>query len=340
MATARECIKKIIDLNSKGRKLIIVDKFVILETYLAEQGITPHIRVTLNQDIVDYSEYFPISLLEGNKQNYYVIIPYIINEKLKELLMAYDYEMITDYCYLQEMHKKISNTSNYWDGFNNRCNWIPENLQVTFAGVNSKVNIGKKVNINGNVEIVIYDNANITIGDNSFIEGKFRLANFSEIKIGKFCGGKFQAVRIGENTKLIIDDRTTFTSSAVIIISDGRVEIGRDCMIAANNTFWCGDGHAIYDVNSGNCINYGEYRENCIKIGDHVWIGTKSLLLSNVNIQSGAIVGAGSVVKGTFPNNCVIAGNPACIKKKDIFWCRDPHGIIKEEEKEYFVKTL
>lgn len=36
------------------------------------------------------------------------------------------------------------------------------------------------------------------------------------------------------------------------------------------------------------------------------------------------MVGLGSIVKGTFPNNCIVAGVPAKIIKKDIAWER-PH---------------
>lgn len=46
-------------------------------------------------------------------------------------------------------------------------------------------------------------------------------------------------------------------------------------------------------------------------IGDNVFIGTNTTILMNTHIGNNSIVGAGSVVHGAFPDNSVIAGNPA-----------------------------
>ena len=46
-------------------------------------------------------------------------------------------------------------------------------------------------------------------------------------------------------------------------------------------------------------------------IGDNVFIGMNSIILMGSQIGNNCIVGAGSVVKGDFPDNSVIAGNPA-----------------------------
>lgn len=48
-----------------------------------------------------------------------------------------------------------------------------------------------------------------------------------------------------------------------------------------------------------------------VKIGDNVFVGVGSVLLPGTSIRSNSIVGAGSVVKGTFPENSVICGVPA-----------------------------
>lgn len=58
---------------------------------------------------------------------------------------------------------------------------------------------------------------------------------------------------------------------------------------------------------------YGEFigEAGITKIGDNVFIGMHSIILMGTHIGSNSIVGAGSVVKGNFPDNVVIAGNPA-----------------------------
>ena len=48
-----------------------------------------------------------------------------------------------------------------------------------------------------------------------------------------------------------------------------------------------------------------------VTIGDHVWIGTRVLILPGVTIGDGAVIGAGSVVTKDVPPNGIVAGNPA-----------------------------
>ncbi len=57
-----------------------------------------------------------------------------------------------------------------------------------------------------------------------------------------------------------------------------------------------------------------------IKIGNHVWIGMRSIILKGVTIGDGSIVAAGSVVVKDVPNNCLVAGNPAKVVKKNVKW--------------------
>lgn len=48
-----------------------------------------------------------------------------------------------------------------------------------------------------------------------------------------------------------------------------------------------------------------------IVVGNNVFIGINCTLLPNTRIGNNCIIGAGSVVRGKFPDNSVIVGNPA-----------------------------
>ena len=46
------------------------------------------------------------------------------------------------------------------------------------------------------------------------------------------------------------------------------------------------------------------------------WIGINVSILAGTEIGKNSVVGANSVVKGKFPDYCVIAGNPARVVKR------------------------
>ena len=53
-----------------------------------------------------------------------------------------------------------------------------------------------------------------------------------------------------------------------------------------------------------------------VMVGDNVWIGRCTTILSGVDIGDNCIIGANSVVTGDIPANCVAAGCPAKVIKR------------------------
>lgn len=106
-----------------------------------------------------------------------------------------------------------------------------------------------------------------------------------------------QGMKIGERCQL---NSIMFSNEPYLI------EIGDDVAIANGVTFITHDGGI-------RCFN--EFLEDDIfgkiKIGNNVLLGENSIILLNTTIGDNCIVGAGSVVRGTFPPNSVIVGNPA-----------------------------
>ena len=52
-----------------------------------------------------------------------------------------------------------------------------------------------------------------------------------------------------------------------------------------------------------------------IVIGENVFIGCNCLILKGTEIGDNTTIGAGSVVTGKIPANCIAAGNPARVIK-------------------------
>lgn len=63
------------------------------------------------------------------------------------------------------------------------------------------------------------------------------------------------------------------------------------------------------------CEHMGKRILAPIVIGNNVFIGARSTILPGTIIGDNVVVGAGSIVKGTIPDNVVVAGNPAKVIK-------------------------
>lgn len=140
------------------------------------------------------------------------------------------------------------------------------------------------------------------------------------------CRGFTATILASQNCKVKIGKGVSTTSKVVIVTAEStNVHIGSDCMIAEDVLIRTDDGHAIYDVRTGDRVN----KSKNIYVGDHVWIGREALLLGGATIGSGSVVGTRTIAKGKYPNNCVIAGSPARVTRRDIAWER-PHTIFNE----------
>jgi acetyltransferase-like isoleucine patch superfamily enzyme len=146
---------------------------------------------------------------------------------------------------------------------------LPTNL---YFGYSSKISIARSVSIGPGVNIIVKDNANLTIGENTY-----------------------------------------FTSDQHIEVVNS-VEIGKNCAISWGVTIIDDDHHQLLDDKKQSKI------DSFVSIKDHVWIGCNVTILKGTRIGNNCVVGAGSIVKGVFPDNVLLAGNPAKIIKQNITW--------------------
>lgn len=96
------------------------------------------------------------------------------------------------------------------------------------------------------------------------------------------------------------------------IYDAGKVLIGDNVMIGPCVTICT----ATHPVKASERINEkGEELSFPITIGDNVWIGGGAFINPGVTIGKGAVVASGAVVTKDVPENALVAGVPAVVKK-------------------------
>lgn len=107
-----------------------------------------------------------------------------------------------------------------------------------------------------------------------------------------------RGLKIGQNCYI---NNVNFSTEPYLIEIGDHVAIaaGTD-LITHDGAIWC------FREELQNADVFGK-----IKLGNNVFIGNNCTILPNTIIGDNCIVGAGSTVRGQFPDNSVIVGNPA-----------------------------
>jgi acetyltransferase-like isoleucine patch superfamily enzyme len=140
------------------------------------------------------------------------------------------------------------------------------------------------------------------------------------------------------------------------------MKIGKDCLIGTMNfstepyLIEIGDHVAIADdteivTHDGGVWCFRDEIKNAdlfgkVKIGSNVFIGNNCTILPNTTIGDNCIIGSGSVLRGKFPENSIIVGNPAKvimdIKVQKFLYKQNPDLLqtkgLKRKEKTAYIK--
>ena len=135
----------------------------------------------------------------------------------------------------------------------------------------------------------------IVIGDNVEVRGK--------------CDFNF-AARFTARPELVIGSNTNIGHSCSFAIGKS-IRIGDDCLIAGETLMFDSSGHPSDPTARLARLPPPDGEVKPIKIGNNVWIGTRSIVTPGVTIGDNSIVSAGSVVIGDVPANTIVAGYPA-----------------------------
>lgn len=138
---------------------------------------------------------------------------------------------------------------------------------------------------------------------------------------------------INDSAELNVEGSFSFYSGCDVSVNEGAVLclhsgfMNSNAQVAVFSCVSIGDGVVISnDVIIRDSDNHSIIRENYSKtepviIEDHVWIGLRSVVLKGSMIRTGAVVGAGSIVRGLIPAKTMAAGVP-CKVIREVEWER------------------
>lgn len=130
-------------------------------------------------------------------------------------------------------------------------------------------------------------------------------------KIGYHTGMPFYTSILNDGLKSMVSIGDNCRINGAYIHAKKQILIGNDCVFASGIHILDSNGH----VTSSNNRTVGTDVPQSISIGNNVWICTNSIILKGSTIGDNCVIAANSVVKGFFPPNSLIEGNPARIVK-------------------------
>ncbi|QSX28909.1 hypothetical protein JYB88_11635 [Shewanella cyperi] len=176
-----------------------------------------------------------------------------------------------------------------------RCRvWLGKGVSLQ---AKSSLSLGKGVTIADYCLIDALGFEGVIIGDRSTI------GRFSVLKVTGSLSQIGDGIKIGSDVGI---------GDFAHIGGAGGVIIGDDTIVGANFSVHP-ENHVFSDPEV--LIRHQGVTHEGIVIGSNCWIGAKVTVLDGAVIGSGCVVAAGAVVKGQFPDRCVIGGVPARILK-------------------------
>ncbi|WP_419253263.1 acyltransferase [Caulobacter sp. ErkDOM-YI] len=170
---------------------------------------------------------------------------------------------------------------------------------LTIRGRGNTVEIDKSCRLGTNITVV---------GDNS------------RIRLGPGCAiNGFISLLSPTGCALLVGAGTTMVQVSIQLHEPGQIIFGEDCMVSSQAYVSLSDIHPIYDRATGQRANAAAD----VIIGDHVWLGLRSMIMKGAKIGDGAVVAAGAILSGSAPDHAIMAGVPARVVRENIIWRRE-----------------
>ena len=172
------------------------------------------------------------------------------------------------------------------------------NSSINFIGKNNIVFFKENVNLTNTSIIFNADNSIVF-----FEKGSYTLSiNMYNRSVASFGGPIFT---------------NPYIKSCITVAEAKNLFVGRNSIFSFGLWMRTCDAHLIYDISTKKRTNHSK----SIYIGDNVWIGQAASIFKGVEIQSGSIIGASSVISNKkIPSYTSWAGNPAKQIRDNVTW--------------------
>ena len=160
-----------------------------------------------------------------------------------------------------------------------------------------RINIGKYTTIHNNVNLDACSEKGIVLGD------------YCTIGPGSFL----RTGNLASHDGFLVMKAGSSCNSNCFLGATGGLKIGRNVMLGPNITI-LSERH-IFNRTDKSMKDQGRL-EQPVEIMDDVWIGANTVILGGTKVESGAIIGAGSIVTKSIEPQVIVAGNPAKVLRK------------------------
>lgn len=162
----------------------------------------------------------------------------------------------------------------------------------------SFLKVGNGTTLDNNVDIDAFSKNGVVLGNNVKIGANTIICGSGSLKVS----GK--GLKMGNNSS--VGEYSYFGSA-------GGISVGDDVMMGQNVRFHAQNHH--FNELDKNIRDQGVYQKG-IAIGNDCWIGSGVVFLDGVNVGSGVVIGANTLVNKDIPSNSIAVGNPVKIIKK------------------------
>jgi len=165
--------------------------------------------------------------------------------------------------------------------------------------------VGRGLRVRGPIRLHCHRTGTIRLGDGCRMQ-----SGFGGNPVGE---GHRLAIWVGPGGRLDLGDRVGLSNSTIVCMR--AVTIEDEALVGGGCRIYDTDFHSLDAAQRSRPGNPGA-RTAAVTIRRRAFVGGHSILLKGTVVGEGAIVGAGSVVRGAVPAGQVWAGNPAAFVRE------------------------